>query len=54
MATTGGSSSIPGTSGDAIAGVKYSRRGRTGMAVVTSSSTRIEMCEGVGEAIYWR
>ena len=42
MAETGGGSSIPGMLGDAIAGVKYSRRGGTGMAVMISSSTRIE------------
>ena len=54
MLATGGGSSIPGTSGCVIAGGKYSGRGGMGMAVRVSSSTRMETCEGVGEAIYWR
>ena len=42
MRVTGGGSSIPGMSATVVDGVKYSGHGGMGMAVVTSSSTRIE------------
>ena len=51
MATTGGGSSIPGTSEGTTVGAKYSLRGGMGMTVRVSSSTRIEQCERVGEAM---